>query len=399
MASIVQGDGTKPIPTTGAKTRVAIAATSNATPIQVTTKTNHGFYTGSTVELEGTGLAAFEPGVGQSTWIVTVLDAVNFTLNSSIAPGATSSSGYCVCYSVEPAFQVPDPGDTASMVTMGPIIQGQANAIPWSYKNAGKYRIYNLYEGLLAASPANLSDPYTTSWSATATFSAGNNFVNLSGVSLDQLLNGGVSGKGTVNGPVVVNQLDVLEVDYMFSCELVASVDVAVTFHLAAFFGTAANFHQVTHSTNGSPVQVTTGTAHGLSTGDYAAIIDSAAVGLNNLWKVTVVGANDYTLNGSTGIAASGACTSVSIPAGGGTVQPLRPSNQPLIVAPAVGLFTPVTVRGVLGGGFIPASNAAFSPSSLTWFGLYVNPVTAANLSQLNMIAPAMCTVRHLRVN
>jgi hypothetical protein len=355
------------------------------------------------VELEGTGLSAFEPGVGQSTWIVTVLDTLNFQLNGSTAPGTTTTAGYCIDYEVQPAFQIPVPGELATMRDMAPVLQGMANAIPYGYRNAGKYRLYNYYAGLLRASPAVAADPYSSSWSANAVFVPGDNFIPLSGVSLDHLLNGGIStSDGSAGGPVVVSASDVLEVEYQFSCQLVSSSPVNVTFHLAAFAGTVGNFHNIAAVTAGTPATITTGTNHGLSTGDYAGIFGNGLSGssnVNNLHQVTVLNATQYTLNGSSVAVGSGVSgTAVSIPAGGGTVQDLRPSNWPVIAVPTIGRTDPFSVRGVL-SSLIPASHAPFSPASLTWFGLYVTPVTAANLSQLNMLGPAMCTVRHLRVN
>jgi hypothetical protein len=390
MAEIIQGNATTQSPTTGAKTRVAISATSNATPVQVTTKTVHGFFTGDSVEIEGTGIVTVD-----GLFIVTVIDTLNFTLNGSTAPGSTSSSGYCVDYAVQPALQIPDPGDTASMVTMGPIIQGLLDNTPSAYRRAGKYRLYNYLAGLLPASPATGADPYSASWSATAVFSAGDNFLNLSGVSLDFLANG---FPGSAGGPVVVNGTDVLEVSYEFSVQLVSSVAVNTTFHLVAFPGKQADFHQVTLTSATTPVQVTTSTAHGLSTNDFAGIFNCGSNSLDNLWKITRIDNFNYTLNGSTspGVTTAGA-TAVSIPSA--NRANLRPSNWPLIGVPTAGIYTPMVVRGILGSPLIPLSNAPFSPSALYWFGLYTTPDDNTHLSQANLIGPAMCTVRHFRVN
>jgi hypothetical protein len=403
MPELIQGDATKPVATTGAKTRVAISATTNATPIQVTTKTVHGFFSGDSVELEGTGIAAIDPSIGgQSLYVITVIDTLNFTLNGSTAPGSTASTGYCINYEVQPAFQIPNPGELASMRDLAPIFQGQANAIPYAYRNAGKYRIYNFYVNKLIASPTINMDPYNTAWSTNTSFSAGSNFLPLTGVSLDYLLN---NTSGSAAGPVVVAGTDVLDVEYDFSIHLESSTTVNVTFQLYAFPGLQSQFRAISHVTAATPAQVTTATAHGLSTNDFVGIFGNVLgpVGaINNLWQITKIDNFNYTLNGSATTGTSGASgTAVSIPAA--STNPLVPSNWPRIGIPTTAtagpLVTPMIVRGILGAPLIPSSIGAAGPSALYWFGLYVTPENAALLTAANFQGPAMCRVMHMRVN
>lgn len=78
-------------------------------------------------------------------------------------------------------------------------------------------------------------------------------------------------------------------------------------------------------STNTTPIQVTTTTNHGLMTHDCVWIYDHTTnTGVNGEWTVTVIDADTFSLDGSTGVAAGGAT---------GTVQPLtfNPAGTNLI--------------------------------------------------------------------
>jgi hypothetical protein len=63
----------------------------------------------------------------------------------------------------------------------------------------------------------------------------------------------------------------------------------------------------VTAATNASPIQITTGAAHGLTTGDEVTILGvTGNTAANNTagsprWRVTVVNTTQFTLNGSSG--------------------------------------------------------------------------------------------------
>jgi predicted aspartyl protease len=65
----------------------------------------------------------------------------------------------------------------------------------------------------------------------------------------------------------------------------------------AALIDTAQLTNQITAITNATPAQVTS-TAHGLSTGDTVVIVGVAgATGANGYWTVTLVDANNFTIN------------------------------------------------------------------------------------------------------
>jgi hypothetical protein len=63
----------------------------------------------------------------------------------------------------------------------------------------------------------------------------------------------------------------------------------------------------IVSSTNAGPIEVTV-TAHGYSTGDKVTIVSHAVnTAANGTWKITVTGANTFTLDGSTGNGVGGA--------------------------------------------------------------------------------------------
>lgn len=78
----------------------------------------------------------------------------------------------------------------------------------------------------------------------------------------------------------------------------------------------------IASSTNASPIVITSATAHGLATND-AVHVDQHAVNTNanNVWLVTVIDANHFSLQGSTGNGVGGAT---------GTVTPLVFAGGPI---------------------------------------------------------------------
>lgn len=70
----------------------------------------------------------------------------------------------------------------------------------------------------------------------------------------------------------------------------------------------SAPVRAIVSSTNAGPIQITSGAAHGLSTGDYVKIIGHLVnTNANGTWQITVNGANTFLLNGSTGNGVGGA--------------------------------------------------------------------------------------------
>lgn len=65
-----------------------ISATTNATPVVITTSATHGYTTGDVVRISGTTVSALN-----KWWKIVVLSTTTFSLNDSTAPGSTSAVG------------------------------------------------------------------------------------------------------------------------------------------------------------------------------------------------------------------------------------------------------------------------------------------------------------------
>lgn len=137
------GDGSQPAPVT--TTRINIASSTNATPIVVTTATNHGFSAagGDTVEVEGHLVNTAANGVSQITW----LSPTTFSLNGSVGNGVGGATGYVDDYEVSPAQTFPLDGENVDSSTSNPPLENLTNAVPFLYRRAGKYRLYDIYTG------------------------------------------------------------------------------------------------------------------------------------------------------------------------------------------------------------------------------------------------------------
>jgi hypothetical protein len=154
--------GTIPTVTSGAGRRVAIVSSTNASPI-VIHATAHGMLTGDSIEVEGhaTNTAA------NGQWQATKVDADHLALNGSTGNGVGGATGYITDFQLQPAVMIPAPGDAASMVTLGPVLEGNANPAPFLYRRLGKWRLYNEYSLLAGAIVPPL---YSSPWSVNAGF-------------------------------------------------------------------------------------------------------------------------------------------------------------------------------------------------------------------------------------
>ena len=72
-------------------TRVSIASSTNAAPIEITTSADHGFATGDIIRISGheTNTAA------NGTWVITKVSATKFTLTGSTGVGVGGATGTC----------------------------------------------------------------------------------------------------------------------------------------------------------------------------------------------------------------------------------------------------------------------------------------------------------------
>ena len=207
--------GTIPVPTRPYY-RVPIVSSTNASPI-VVKATAHGFNTGDSIEIEGH--ATNTDANGQ--WQISVQDANTFTLLGSSGNGVGGATGYAITYQVQPAYGIPAPGDPASMVTLGPVLEGLANPTPFLYRRAGKLRLYNQYFGILGAgigangyyagaTSGNQWPSNPTSWGSVTTSGTNGSFTLGPTATLQSL-------SDTPSLPPYFGNLDIIDVSMSFS--------------------------------------------------------------------------------------------------------------------------------------------------------------------------------------
>ena len=149
MPTTYNGQGSIPFPTVGPGTRVQITNATNTAPIVCTTATAHGFNTGDTIRQEGILGNVAANGLFQ----IAVTGASTYQLLGTSGTGAYTSGGYAIDYEIQPAIRIPNPGEAASMVTLGPVLEGLANPIPMLYEKCGTYRLVESYFGLYQNTP------------------------------------------------------------------------------------------------------------------------------------------------------------------------------------------------------------------------------------------------------
>lgn len=374
MPEIITGDGTQPTPNGGAGVRVAVASIANTTPIVVTTTTAHNFYSGDTVELEGTGLTGLLP-----LWIVTVTGADTFSLNGSSAQGA-STTGYCIDYQVQPAFQIPDPGEGASMVTLAPVLQGLANSIPWAYRNAGKYRLYNIYTGALVAS--SQAPPFANAWGFVAASGGNLTLMPYTGISIAQMFNNST-------GPIpIVSPTDMLDITYTCNVFGLSVTGQGCAVYISYFQPPSfASPIAINSTTNASPVVVSC-TGHGIPDQGYVGLANMAENFLNGVWRVTRIDANTYSLNGSVAPGAAGGAVGTGVR----LIEAQLTASAQVISTPPTGVASyPLTLR---------ATNFAFeAPEQSVWIALEAQPLDGSSSISINLLGPAQVIVYHYRPN
>jgi len=165
MADTVwNGQGTLVSPTTGAGVRVKIASvTTSGGQTEVQTSSAHGFYTSDSVEIEGTST------VCDGQFQITVVDSTHFILNGT-SGGSLGAQGYVIDYETQPAYQLAANGSLADANDLLTALEGLSNPVPFLYRRAGKWRLYNQYQvvaGNFISLPMN-----TNPWSTNTGFSS-----------------------------------------------------------------------------------------------------------------------------------------------------------------------------------------------------------------------------------
>lgn len=138
MATQYNGDGT--IPTVRSFATLSISSSTNATPIVVTTSTNHGYATGDTVDIEGHAVNTNANGLHT----ITVLTANTFSLNGSTGNGVGAATGQVTDYAISPTWQIISDGDVLNGANLNTAPEAAANTVPFLFQRVGSYRLIDM---------------------------------------------------------------------------------------------------------------------------------------------------------------------------------------------------------------------------------------------------------------
>lgn len=152
MAELVNGDGTIP-QATGGWAQKLISSSTNTSPITVTFCSAHCSNEGDTWGIEGHTVNTNANG----NWRVHVTGTQTLQLVGSTGNGVGGATGYGIDYSVNPLIQVGDDGDAASASNNNTPIEALANVVPYLYKRAGKYSLYD--RRVIASAGGTLTNP------------------------------------------------------------------------------------------------------------------------------------------------------------------------------------------------------------------------------------------------
>ena len=256
-----------------------ISAASNTTPIQLTTNSAHGLATGQVVLVAGVlgNLAA------NGIWVVTVVNATQFTINGSSGTGSYTSGGtVLLCQTATFNADIAGPGGSNGP---GQINQAVTSAQGVSVSNPGSF-VGDQWESNIALAKRCREK-------------------------IQSLSPGGPKGayeyfaKASIllytKPPIILSAAITRVLKIALSTTGVVSVVVA---NAAGPVSGCAQL-AVTGATFATPIQITTTTPHGLSTGNPAIVAGVLGnTSANGEWVVTVTGASTFTLNGSVGNAA-----------------------------------------------------------------------------------------------
>lgn len=120
---------------------VAIASTTNASPIVVTTATAHGLATGDDVNVYGH--TTNTPANGQRS--VTVISPTTFSLDGSHGTAAGGATG-AVQPLTAPGFQIPSDGDDDDAASVDVALEADADRTAFLLTATGAYKIRNIFQ-------------------------------------------------------------------------------------------------------------------------------------------------------------------------------------------------------------------------------------------------------------
>lgn len=225
MTELLNGDGTVPASTSGWVQHV-ISSSTNASPIAVTFCSPTCFNEGDTIEIEGHLVNTAANG----SWRVHVTGANTVTLPGSTGNGVGGLTGYAIDYSVNPLLQVADDGDGANASNLNTAYEGILNFVPYLYKRAGKYSLYD--RQVIASAGGTLASFGTPFGSATSLTSA--TWTKITGT------DGNVYPNAIKSGDILVIELDCVDgsiATNAFSVSIGVSINGGANFITGHFDG------------------------------------------------------------------------------------------------------------------------------------------------------------------
>jgi len=258
-----------------------ISGATNTSPITITTSGAHGLTSSNIVFISGVAGNTAANGF----WAITVVDSTHFILNGSVGNGAYTSGG------------------TVNVCTTATFVADLAGTSGTS----APATITNVTTVLGGVSVSNVASFVGTNWESNTSVAA------RCRLKLQALSPNGPSGAykyfALSAAQILAAQTPAVTLSSPITRVLVqaSATSGVITTTVASSSGTVPGVSNlaVTGASSASPIEITTASAHGLSSGNYVTI--SGVLGntnANGTYAITVTSATKFTLNGSTGNAA-----------------------------------------------------------------------------------------------
>jgi hypothetical protein len=307
-----------------------VTGATNATPIVITTSADHGYSTGEYIAVSGVGGNTAANGI----WIITVLSSTTFSLNSSVGNGAYTSGGITTIsprygfYSAQgslPSNSVTPMPDTPGISSDTVMRMGGLTHV------AMKGAIYAV-DGSLGFAIGGDFQSIVPTGSYTSGTGSNSGTIGLRGVAHSQSGSTGqhvltaaqFNAKGEKSNDIIhgveinLSTLDsspstvpahriwaIMGNEASKRSRRASTLDAFMVLLRKRWPGASVS---VTGATNATPIVITTGSAHGYSTGDTVNIESVGGnTAANGHWLITVLSSTTFSLGDSVG---NGAYTS-----------------------------------------------------------------------------------------
>jgi hypothetical protein len=228
MPTTYYGNATNPSRGASATRTLPISATTDSSPIVVTTIGAHGLSSGDCVEITG----AADPAANGAFQITlgTIAPTTTFLLNNSTGTLVGGAHGNVTSITVDPSMTLPNSGEACSAANLALVGEHAADLAPWLYQRTGTYRLVAVYETDNAGSVS--STPWTAAFSPT-TITDFNTWYDLTG----NLFSGGFAGFTNPPG-IILN--DLLSIELSFKMIQVCTASLVIVPFVAPAYDTQA---------------------------------------------------------------------------------------------------------------------------------------------------------------